>query len=146
MKQLILFTCFVASSAVALAQTGKTPAKKPVAKQPTAPVLKTLKDSASYAIGMGVANFYKQQGITSVNSTLIAKGINDVYGNQTPLMNDVAANNIINKLLMQIQAQKSQPAIAACNSFLADNKKKPGIKTTASGLQYDGCETFRVLP
>jgi FKBP-type peptidyl-prolyl cis-trans isomerase len=35
------------------------------------------------------------------------------------------------------KASKAGPTIAAGEKFLAENKKKPGVKTTASGLQYE---------
>src|SRR5436190_10057057 len=39
----------------------------------TVSVLKTLTDSASYAIGMNAGNFYKTMGITKLNTTLVSK-------------------------------------------------------------------------
>src|SRR5687768_2414352 len=112
------------------------PAAKPVAK--AAPVLKTLSDSASYAIGLSVANFYcKQQGITGLNTAIIAKAINDVMGNKQALMNDFDANTAMMRYINQAQEQKSKPNIAAGEKFLASNKSRPGIRTTASGLQYE---------
>jgi FKBP-type peptidyl-prolyl cis-trans isomerase FklB len=43
----------------------------------------------------------------------------------------------MNKLMMQIEEEKVKPTIDAGNAFLAENKKRPGVKTTASGLQYE---------
>lgn len=141
MKKLILFSCLLTISFSITAQPGKT-AVKPVAKPATkpaatAPQLKTLNDSASYAIGFSVASFYKQQGITNINTALVSRAINDIYGNKAPLLTDGAANDIMNKVMVKMQEEKVKPAINACNTFLADNKKKAGVKTTASGLQYE---------
>jgi FKBP-type peptidyl-prolyl cis-trans isomerase FklB len=137
MKKLILFTCLFAASASMIAQPTK-PVVKPATK-PTAiaPALKTLNDSASYAIGLSMANFYKQQGIPSLNSGLITKAINDVYGNKATLINEGAANDVMNRVMMKMQDDKVKPAIEAGKAFLAENKKKPGVKVTASGLQYE---------
>ena len=52
-------------------------------------------------------------------------------------MNEMAANDVMNKLMNNILEAKSKPNIDACNNFLAANKSKPGIITTASGLQYE---------
>lgn len=116
--------------------TAKKPAAKPVAKP--APVLKTLSDSASYAIGVSVANFYcRQQGITGLNTAVIARAINDVMGNKQVLLNDVDANTAMMRFINQAQEQKSKPNIAAGEKFLAANKARAGVKTTPSGLQYE---------
>jgi FKBP-type peptidyl-prolyl cis-trans isomerase FklB len=117
------------------AQTDKAKLKTTAATT-AAPVLKTNYDSASYAIGMSVANFYRQQGITRLNSTLLLKGINDVLNGKT-FLNDAAANTAVNKLITESRAKMSKATIDAGNKFLAENKNKPGVKTTASGLQYE---------
>ncbi len=137
MKQLFVCTLLLAGL-TATAQQKTAPAKKPVAK-PTAPVnpLKSLNDSASYAIGVSVANFYKQQGISELNATVLSKAINDVIGNKKLLLNDMEANSVMMRYMTQAQTAKAQPNIAAGEKFLAANKSKPGVKTTASGLQYE---------
>ena len=111
------------------------PVKKPVAK--TQPVLKTLSDSASYAVGLSVANFYKQQGITKLNTTLVSRAINEAMSGKKTLMDDAAANTCMNNYMQQMQAQKSKARIDSGTAFLAKNKLRPEVKTTASGLQYE---------
>jgi len=112
------------------------PGKTTVAKAPASP-LKNLVDSASYAVGMSVATFYKQQGITKLNATIVSKAITDLLANKKPLMDGEAANEVLNKLMTQLAAQKSKPRVDSGIAFLAKNKTKPGIKTTASGIQYE---------
>lgn len=130
-KSLLLIFCFAALGQL-YAQPGKTPATK-------APInpLKTLTDSASYAVGLSVANFYKQQGITKLNTGLVSKAISDILAGKKPLLDDAASNMVLNNYMMMLQAQKSKPAIDSGNAFLAKNKLKKGVKTTASGLQYE---------
>lgn len=132
------FILFLMSTAVAASAQVKKPAPKPVAK-PAAPVnaLKTLTDSASYAIGLSVVNFYKQQGINKLNTALITKAINDVLAQKTPLLSDEQANACMMKLMNQQQEAKSKPTIDEGRKFLAQNKARQGVKTTASGLQYE---------
>jgi FKBP-type peptidyl-prolyl cis-trans isomerase FklB len=133
MKKLFVFAGLLLFAGSVFAQAGKTAVKPPAPK----PTLKTLKDSASYAIGLSVANFYKQLGITDVNIALITKAISDVYTKKPTLITDADANMCMNKLMMQVQANKVKPNIAAGKAFLENNKKKAGVKTTASGLQYE---------
>jgi FKBP-type peptidyl-prolyl cis-trans isomerase len=130
MKKTIVFTLAMTAGMIALAQPGKTPVK------PAAPVLKNLNDSASYAIGLSVANFYKQQGIKNINSNLVAKACADVEKGK-PLFDETVANNVMNAYMSKVQEEKSKPRIDSANNFLAQNKKRPGVKTTASGLQYE---------
>jgi FKBP-type peptidyl-prolyl cis-trans isomerase len=94
-------------------------------------------DSSSYAMGMNFAQFYKQQGVTKVNTAIINRAINDIFGGKKPLLDDQSANSVMNAYITQVQREKSKPTIEAGESFLRQNKLKPGVKTTPSGLQYE---------
>lgn len=112
-------------------------------KKPTLPattpvkILKTLNDSAMYAIGLSVINFYKQQGITKFNTSLITKAINDAMNNKAVLMTPDQCNDAIIRLINQPLEAQAQPNIIAGRNFLAKNKTNPNVKTTPSGLQYE---------
>lgn len=134
MKRIVLSVLVVAACGTVMAQT-KKPVAKPAAKPAAA--LKNLKDSASYAIGVSVANFYKQQGITSVNATVVAKAIDDILSGKKVLLDDAAANACMNTFMRNSQEQKSKPAIEEGKAFMAKNKSKAGVKSTPSGLQYE---------
>ena len=99
--------------------------------------LKTINDSASYAIGVSVASFYKQQGITKINTALVSRAINDVLGGKKKLLDEEACNAVVTKLMNSLQATKSKPTIESGMAFLAKNKTRPEVKTTASGIQYE---------
>ena len=137
MKNLVVIVLSLSIASGVVAQTTK-PGTKPVAK--TASLLsplKTLTDSANYAIGVSVATFYKQQGIKKLNSTLITKGINDVLSGKSTLMDDRTCNSVMNNYMSKVMQEKSKGAIDSGEQFLAKNKLKAGVKTTASGLQYE---------
>lgn len=123
-----------------LAQPGvKTkPATKPATKSalPKA-TLKTFQDSVSYAFGMSFANYYKSQGVKNISTAYLTKAVNDVFSGKKVLLNDEAANQVMNRYMFQLQGEKIKPAIDSGKAFLEANKKRPGIKTTASGLQYE---------
>lgn len=131
MKKITLLLLSVTSAGLAMAQPGSTPAKTPP------PVLKNITDSASYAIGMSVANFYKQQGIKTINSSLVTRAINDVMGGKPTLFDEPTANSCMNDYMSKIQSEKSKPRMDSGVTFLAKNKLRPEVKTTASGLQYE---------
>lgn len=105
-------------------------------KSITKSMLKTLNDSASYAIGISVANFYRQQGITELNTNMVSKAIVDVMGGKKILLNEMQANNVIMNYMNKMQEKKAKPAIEEGEKFLEENKKR-GVKTTTSGLQYE---------
>jgi FKBP-type peptidyl-prolyl cis-trans isomerase len=136
MKKIVASSILVFTATLMYAQNNSV--KKPVAKNTTTTTtlqLKTLEDSANYAMGLSVANFYKQQGVTKINSTLVTRGISDAMSGKPALLND--AQTVLMTYLDKQQMMKSKPNIDACNNFLADNKNKQGIVTTASGLQYE---------
>lgn len=116
-----------------------------ITKINTALVLKAINDvfgkdktdSASYAMGLSFANFYKQSGITQVNTTQVSKAITDVFTTKKTALDENAANAVMNTYLMQIQKQKAKGNIDAGIAFLNQNKTKPGIKVTSTGLQYE---------
>jgi FKBP-type peptidyl-prolyl cis-trans isomerase FklB len=129
------FSLFVALTLVtgAIAQTKTT--KKPVAK-PAATLMKTQTDSVCYALGMSLANFYREQGMKTINAGLVNKAINDVIKNGKTLLTEEQMNMSISNYLQQLKAEKAAGNKKAGEAFLAANKTKPGVVTTASGLQY----------
>jgi FKBP-type peptidyl-prolyl cis-trans isomerase FklB len=127
--------------------SAQTKTVKKTAAIQSAPAFKSQNDSLSYSIGMSLANFYKQQGITSINTVLLNRAINDIMKTGKPLLTEEQMNACVNNYLQEKQAEKMEVSrkansgIIAANhktgeAFLAENKTKPGIITTASGLQY----------
>lgn len=141
MKKIVIGSVFVFVAIVTLGQSKpatKKPASPPVQKNSSSGLqLKTLEDSANYAMGLSIANFYRSQGITKINSTIVSRGINDAIGGKQLLLNEAQANNCMMTFLNKQQALKSKPNIDAAQRFLVENKKRPGVTTTASGLQYE---------
>ncbi|HEV8283232.1 MAG TPA: FKBP-type peptidyl-prolyl cis-trans isomerase [Chitinophagaceae bacterium] len=140
MKKIV--NCCVLIFTVILIHAQDKPTNKPVVKptqKTTTPAfqLKNLEDSANYAMGMSVANFYKSQGITKINSAIVSRAISDVLTGKQCSLNDMQANNVMMTYLTKQQTIKSKPNIEACEKFLAVNKNKQGVTTTASGLQYE---------
>ncbi|HJU45670.1 MAG TPA: FKBP-type peptidyl-prolyl cis-trans isomerase, partial [Chitinophagaceae bacterium] len=144
MKKTIFLLILSAPATTAMLAQQKTVAKKPVdkavaAKPKTvtaAPVLKNTQDSLSYAIGLSVANFYKQQGIKNITTAIVTKAINDVNKNAKPLLDEMQAQMCIMNYMQKVKAEKAAPNKQAGAAFLAANKNNPGVVTLPSGLQY----------
>ena len=117
------------------AQSGvkKTPQTIP---SPLPVSLNNITDSLSYSIGIMVANFYKQQGITQINDTLVNRAIQDEMKGDKTLLNEQQCNQIVMSYLEKAKAEKAAVAKKQGLAFLAENKTRPGVVTTASGLQY----------
>jgi FKBP-type peptidyl-prolyl cis-trans isomerase FkpA len=130
-KYLVIGSVLLTVSAAAQ----KTATKKPVtSKAPVAAsnALKNRTDSVSYAIGMSIANFYSREGLKNFNTAQVARGINDIMSKKKPAFTDEQAQMTIILALNTKLADNMKKG----EQFLAANKSKPGIKTTASGLQY----------
>ncbi len=141
MKKIVSCSVLVFLMVIAIHAQNKTvnkTATKPPSKNTTQGLqLKTLEDSANYAMGMSVANFYRSQGITKINSAIVTRGLNDALSGKQLLLNDMQANNCMMTFLNRQQALKSKPNIDAGQDFLTENKKRQGVVTTTSGLQYE---------
>ena len=133
MKFLLVLFLFPAS--VLMAQT-----KKPVTKTVAKPIpvkVYSATDSLSYALAIMVADFYKNQGLEEVNSEMIKKAFDDVYNKKPLLISIEQANMTVQEKMQEFMSKKSNGAKEASAKFLAENKKRPGVVTLPSGLQYE---------
>jgi FKBP-type peptidyl-prolyl cis-trans isomerase FklB len=111
------------------------------ADQPIGP-LKDQKDKVSYAIGLDIGGTMKRQSI-DVNEDLLNKGIQDGLSGSKGLLTDEQVKEVMgtfqkDMITKQAAARKAagEKNAAEGKKFLEENKKKEGVKTTASGLQY----------
>src|SRR5437868_15031798 len=93
MKKIVISGLFLFTVTIMYAQT--KPVKKTTTATTSAPLLKTLEDSASYAMGLSFANFYKQQGVSKINGAIVSRAINDAMSGKPLLMNDAQTNNVL---------------------------------------------------
>lgn len=106
--------------------------------------LKTTKDSASYALGVNVGLSLKQQLSTlpagSVDMSIFEEALNSSLNTADTsklTIKPSATPNIINTYLQRVQELQAIKDKAANDAFFASNGKRAGVKTTASGLQYE---------
>jgi FKBP-type peptidyl-prolyl cis-trans isomerase len=122
----------VLGSALALAQQPDAPAAAPAAAAPAKKAAAPAARTPSYSLGVMFGQQLRASSLTneSINATQLAAGIKDALGGKAELSDADKAN--ITKLASA--AGDANHVVAA--KFLADNAKKPGVVTTASGLQY----------
>jgi FKBP-type peptidyl-prolyl cis-trans isomerase len=97
--------------------------------------LKTDDEKFSYAVGLEIGQSLKGSKI-KFDKNAVLQGIEQVISGSTPVLTDEEAQKI-----KQEYSQKKMNESASKNKkegedFLAKNKEKEGVKTTASGLQY----------
>ena len=114
--------------------------------QQQALALKTEKALRSYALGMDIGNRFRKLSI-DVDPAVFARGVNDgLTGGQT-LMTESEAREAIARVQNDFKSRQILPSTGAEErppmdarkagaAFLAENRKKPGVVTLASGLQY----------
>jgi FKBP-type peptidyl-prolyl cis-trans isomerase FklB len=109
---------------------------------PNIPGLPTKKDQVSYAIGMNIGKGLHRDAI-DVDPNFILQGLKDGMADGKMLMTDEQAQQSLMALQAEVRAQqetkRKQEAVdnqKAGEAFLAANKSKPGVVTTADGLQY----------
>ncbi len=96
--------------------------------------IKTLTDSLSYCMGVQTANFLDTD-IDSFNVAVFEKGIKDAKGKK-PALTEEQIGSVMRRFMESQKAKIGIKNLADAKKFLAENKKKPGVVTTESGLQY----------
>lgn len=94
-------------------------------------------NAVSYCIGLSVADSLMQQELGGINPTVMAEAIAAVFNGETSKYTPEEANGIIQAYLQDVTASKFEVYKAEGEAFLAENEKKEGVQTTASGLQYE---------
>ncbi len=105
-------------------------------------VKKDEKDKESYSIGMSIGKTLKNQSV-DVNPDALTQGIKDAISGRETLMTDKEMNEILMSLQKEMAAKQAErlKEVGEKNkkegeTFLAENKKKDGVVTLPSGLQY----------
>lgn len=113
------------------------------------PGLPTEKEQVSYMIGMDIGKALEPMK-GEVDLATIKRAIDDMASDRKPLLDDAQAMELRQAFGQKMQAKqqeemaKKQAEMAAQGeknielekTFLAANAQKPGVVTTASGLQY----------
>jgi len=105
--------------------------------------LKTFQEKLSYSMGLDVGAYFKGIG-DEINYEILIKGIEDGFKGNKKLLSseEMAAVQKEFSQKMKVRQEKNLKKIKETNkklgdAFLEKNKKKPGVITTKSGLQYE---------
>jgi FKBP-type peptidyl-prolyl cis-trans isomerase FklB len=94
-------------------------------------------EKVSYALGLSLGNNLLGSGVTALDYSKLAKGIQDVMEQNKPDMSYEDAQVVINEFFTALQAKVSEKGQAEGKAFLAENAKRNEVVTLASGLQYE---------
>jgi len=104
--------------------------------------LKSGQDSISYAFGMNLGFSFQQQSI-EVNPNIVAAGLVAAYTGAGALLSKEEVGQILVKFQQEMTEKRNaertvsgKKNLEEGKTFLAENAKKEGVSTTASGLQY----------
>src|SRR5205807_6730182 len=124
-----IFAIFTLTSALLLAETGVQ------AADPTPSELSSQKDKVSYSIGMSVGRNLKRGGY-DVNVDTLAEAIKDILSGKEPKLTDAQSQEIMTAYTKELRQKQEEERVKLAEKnkksgeeFLAENKKKPGIKT-----------------
>ena len=100
--------------------------------------LKTDKEKASYAVGQQIGKSIRDQGI-ELDAATLSMSIEEAIAGKASRFTPEEMQATLTKLqetMQKAMVEKASKNKEAGDKFLAENKKKSGIKTTTSGLQY----------
>jgi FKBP-type peptidyl-prolyl cis-trans isomerase FklB len=112
----------------------KSPQEKP---QAMPAFLKDQKDKISYSIGLNIGTNLARQHV-EINSDVLLTGLKDGIAGKPQLTQDQIKEvmTAFEKGMQEKQKAAGEKSAAEGTKFLEENKKKEGVKTTSSGLQY----------
>ena len=93
-------------------------------------------DKLSYAWGLAMGSQLKGMGVEKLDVNDFCDAVKAVFEGAQPAMEPKEAQQIITEYLTELQNKATKLAKEAGEKFLAENGKKEGVITTASGLQY----------
>lgn len=135
LASLVICAAFVSTQAIA--QTPKAVKQDAATVVPVPKSLKTALDSVAYSIGLSVGESLKQQGLSDINTNLLLKAINETLKEQNTELSPEAANQYIGEYFQKQASVKGNANLTEGKKFLEENKKRPNVTTTSSGLQYE---------
>jgi FKBP-type peptidyl-prolyl cis-trans isomerase FklB len=111
-------------------------------KAQTKPSLNNQKDKVSYSIGVDIGTKIKQQDL-DLNPEALAAGLRDALTGAKIALTEQEMEQVLTAYGNEMRTKHTEKAKVEGEknrkegeSFLAENKKKQGVKTLPSGLQY----------
>lgn len=94
-------------------------------------------DSLSYQLGILLANSVQSQGLPLEDEDQFVAGFKAALDGRTGDAELQRAQMAVQNHMQKAEMEKSSAARSEGTAFLEQNKQRPEVKTTASGLQYE---------
>lgn len=123
-----------------LTACGKKPAETPTAASPAAAVVESVDQKVSYGIGYNIGSGMARDAMLTVDQAALFAGIADGLAKADTRVEEAdleAAFQAMQQKVQAAQAAEAEKQLAVGNAYLEQNKAKPGVIVTASGLQYE---------
>ena len=98
--------------------------------------LSTEIDSVSYALGFQNGTFLAREGITDIDMSNYAAGLNSGLSSEEGALTQEEVYAVVNQYVQRMNQERSTKNQEAGSSFLDENKGNEGVMETESGLQY----------
>jgi FKBP-type peptidyl-prolyl cis-trans isomerase len=95
----------------------------------------TIEEKVSYGVGAQLGMQMKQQG-ADLDPDIIARGFKDVMEGKDLAVTQQEMMQAMQQYQQSMMQRAGEENLAEGKRFLAENKKREGVKTTDSGLQY----------
>ena len=92
-------------------------------------------DKISYALGLSMGQQLLSSGVEKLNYADLAKGIEHVLEKQQPEIAYTEAQTILNQFFTELEQKIAGQAKEAGEKFLAENAKRPEVKTTRLAIR-----------
>ena len=97
--------------------------------------LKTPTEKFSYAMGLDGGNYIKNYK-DEIDIPSFIQGMQDALNDSTYLLTEEEVDKIKREIVNKVREKRKREILEEGEKFLAENKNKDGVITTASGLQY----------
>jgi len=97
-------------------------------------------DKLSYALGLSFGQSLRQNRVQGIDYESFAKGVEAMCEGKMPEISVQEAQKLLDAYFSEIESKQQaagKEQKSAGEKFLAENAKKTGVITTASGLQYE---------
>ena len=94
-------------------------------------------DKFSYGLGMGIGQNLASMGVNSLEFADFVQGMKDVLAGAETQLTHAEAQKVVNEYFNKLAEEAYAKTKEAGEAFLEANKKREGVTTLPSGLQYE---------
>lgn len=98
-------------------------------------------DKVSYALGLSLGQNMLSSGVKTLAYDDLVAGMKAIMNHEKPELSFEEAQKVLDTFFTELEQKAAGAAKADGENFLAENAKRPEVKVTESGLQYEVLES-----